>query len=120
MFKVGGLIDTLSKPTIIKQKTSVENEIGSDETTYTEVATIQMYITSLENAGGRDDVANKYDETRSFVGQTTTLNADIKINSLLIQEGKAYRVIEIDGNAANVSIEAEYKLERVGNLQDIL
>lgn len=118
MFKKGGLIEILSLPTKILNPTKVTNEIGSDETTYVEADTIQMYITSIENGGTREDVANKYDETRSFVGQTTTLNSNITINSLLEQGGKRYRVIEIDGNAANVAIEAEYKLERIGDLQD--
>ena len=117
-FKVGGLINRLSQDTKIYRANESTNEIGEVEKSFAVHKTIKMYITST--GGNRSDVAEKPSLVQMFVGQTTELNAGIQINDILSQGQLAYRVEDIDENAANVSIQAEYKLSRVDNLQDLV
>ena len=117
-FNKGGLIDRLSKDTEILKVSKTTNEIGQVDKVFSIQNTIQMYITST--GGNRSNVAERESLVQLYVGQTTEKYAGIKINDLIRQGAKVYRITDIDDDAANVGIEAEYKLIREDNLQGLL
>ena len=117
-FNIGGLIDRLSKDTDILKVSKTTNEIGQVENTFSTSSTIKMYITST--GGNRMNVAEKESLVQLYVGQTTIKHSGIKINDLIRQGTKVFRITDIDNDAANVGIEAEYKLIREDNLQGLL
>lgn len=120
MFKKGNLIDRLGLPTKILNPIITKDQLGGNETTLQETETINVYITSNEDSGDRSNIANKYGETRIYTAQTTTINANITINSILEQNGQKYRILELDNNAANVSIESEFLVTKIGDLNNNL
>ncbi len=120
MFKKGNLIDKLGLPTKILNPVIIKNDLGGNETTLQEITTINVYITSNENSGDRANIANKFGETRIYTAQTTEINKNITIDSILEQNGQKYRIIELDNNAANVSIESEFLITKIGDLTNNL